>query len=114
MILDKIAKLKEAFTGEDKDSYSEILSWERNIQKFKRLADLESSDAVTEVIEDFKSVLDGCNRQLLNDKGLSQEQRIVIFERRENFKYFINLFKSAGKNLEAMEKQVDENLYEGI
>ena len=110
MLLEKIESLKNIFKSEDKDSYDEILGWERNIQKYKRMEQLEKSDGVGEVIEDFTKVVAGCNRKLLNDRDLSHEQRLVVFERRENFKYFINLFKSAGKNLKEVEKQVDENL----
>lgn len=107
---DKVKELKKVFAGEDKDSYQEILGWERSIEKFERLRQLEENDAVKELIADFQRVVTACDKILLHDRELTELKRAVVFEKRDNYYYFINLFKSAKKNLDALEKQVDENL----
>jgi len=107
---DKLEKLKGSFKGEDPSSYDEIIGWGRDINRFKMISRLASTDAVKEVMIDFKRVVDKCNTMLTSQREMTEKERSLIFERRDNFTYFINLFKSADKNLDDLEKRVDDNL----
>ncbi len=109
---DKLNSLKKTFKGEDPSSYDEIIGWGKDVDKFKMISRLGNTDAVREVIADFERVVSKCNTMLTTQRKMTESERAIIFEKRDNYQYFINLFQSAERNLEDLEKRVDDNLYE--
>ncbi|MFA4833586.1 MAG: hypothetical protein WC619_01915 [Patescibacteria group bacterium] len=111
-LIDKIGKLKKNFEdqGAETSSLEDINNWEKNAKRALAYQTLAKNEIIREILKDYQQKITAINESLANDENLKDSERSLLFKEKTWRQEFINLFTSADSELEAIEKEVDENL----
>lgn len=105
-IFENIQKLKEQFLGQDAGAMAEIREWERRVRSAIATSNARKNIAITMIIDESKKRIRMANAILINDRGLTERERDKIFERRDSYQWFVDIFEGAESTLREIERNV--------
>lgn len=119
-ILDKILQLRDKLLGESNpnrhQNERDILSWEKKAKKSLLILSLKDHKGFQYVLDnlavDIKNITD--QLQNLDSTKLPDTQRDRLLDKKKMYTDFINIFINAEKDLESLDKKVEENLNSDI
>lgn len=109
-IISKIERLEELSVGVDDKDKTTIENYRKNAQFITRREELKNDPAIQILIRSFQDEIDGINETLLSSKEpMDNAKRQELLSRKELAEKHIS-FYSAGKQLEILESEVDQQL----
>lgn len=103
----KIEKLKRQLIGGRQDHIDEIGQWERDLKKKMLIKNISEHPAILELRKMIKDRIDASEIVLKNDRNCAGEERLRLFERKEEDKWLLSFFETAEKGIENLEKSLD-------
>lgn len=109
-IISKIERLEELSVGVDDKDKTTIENYRKNAQFITRREELKNDPAIQILLKSFQDEIDGINETLLSSKEpMDNAKRQELLSRKELAEKHIS-FYSAGKQLEILESEVDQQL----
>lgn len=104
----KIKELRKEFLEpEDKAT---IKAWEKDFKREILKLELKKNDAIKMLINEMKEKIERVNNLLVSDRNLTEKERDKLFERRDSYEWFLNIFSSAENRIKTIEIEIDNNL----
>jgi hypothetical protein len=110
----KLQKLRAIYV--DPDDHAFLDEIEKGLRRRIVESDLVSNDVVRAIIEDGRKKIEEITFILANDRNISEQERKLLFDKREVHQFYLDRFGSGEKAKEAIEKTaafVDNALMDG-
>ena len=108
-ILSKIELLRDKFFNADENDKQQMLNWEQAVKRAILADKLKDHPIIKDIHDRAAAKIAECNELLLQHRGLTEIERVKIFERRDAFEWFVALF-DVGETIKQVEAAVDANL----
>lgn len=104
--LDKLKKI----VSSDYGSVQEVTQWEAEVKKAILKDNLLKHDGIKLILEEYQTQLNSIDEQLLENRGLTDDDRKLLFIRKDWCKQFISLFTISRSIIKQKNKVVDDEL----
>lgn len=109
-LLEQISEAKKKFLNSDPVDKQVIEGWEAEAKRHLMTQSLRGNKGVEMILENYQKDIASMNDILLNDRTLTDLQRISLLDRREMYEKFIRIFNDAEAGIKKLEKEVNDNL----
>lgn len=100
---------KEHKEPDDRDA-EDMAAWAEEISKVLSIQSLEQIEGVNIITKRFANEVKQINEKILTNRDMGQEERKLLFDKREFMLTFINIFLNAKTEEENLAKILQENI----
>jgi hypothetical protein len=103
-ILENLKKInQEEYDDEAKAQFQE---WEGEVKKVEMLKGLLQHDYIKQLVEEAKRIITNCDKELSNNRKISDFDRQVLFNKKDLYEWFLNKFSLP--DLEQLNKKISD------